>query len=871
MLGMRAPGGGGEVGVRAESGGVCEGGEVRQATGLARILGMCFKVFPVALMAAAALSEATATAAPAPRQRFEVPAGPLAQAINRLALESGRQVLFSPDAARGKWTQGFAGALSLDDALSRLLAGSGLDYAMTSGGMVIITAADAVRPDRAAAPRTLAAEPNLVEALVVVPGLAEAPTGVERLNVESLDRSVAPGLRDATRLSSSITAVPNGGGDLKLALRGVYGAGEATTPLYFAGSPISAPSGTTSDPGLVTPDLLLVDIDHLDVLRGPQGVDHGAGAIGGELRIVPREPLLGVAQGEVSAQVNDIEGGRPGYQLAAVGNLPFGDSVAVRGVLYRRTSGGYVDNVRLGLDDVNGERTEGGRLAVQARPTDELEVNAFAVYQRRTLGDTSAWNRSLGAYESDRYAMNWNRQRIGVLGANLRRQTEGLTLSSTTAFYDWTIDRQLDSTELMQGLAQDPAGCIRYFALGAEDCTAAQMQAFTAYVTSRTPSALVQRTSIHSFVEELRAEGELPSGRWVTGLFYESRAEHARSAAMVIDPTTDAVLTSAGYTGLRLLGSNYQQVAAYADVMRQVTSHVSLTAGVRYAATQRSAWSDVLIPDIVTGSTESVPKDTRNGGRATGLLRAEWQSAGGLAYIQASTGSRPGGVNTTPDPAQTRKVFGPDSLTNYEIGGRRRWFDGALTAQVAAFRIAVRDMQFLAATPNGAFGYVVNIGSARINGAEAAIHARRGPFTADFNAAVTDARLTGSDAGRDQVRGARSGDPIPNIPRYRYVLGLSYRHPLPRGSVLVASWQDEHRSSVASQFRPDDPYYLRVPGYMLESLSVSLERGPATLTAAVHNVFNVEAVDRAFTTAYGAGQTLSAAPRTFSLMVRRRW
>lgn len=835
---------------------------------------MRFKALTATLATALALGAgaSAAVAAPAQAYRFAVPAGPMAQAINRLALQSGRQVLFSPDIARGKWTQPLYGTLPLPEALDQLLRGSGLAYSITHGGMIVVAPAVADAP-AASAPltvRTAPTEPTLVEALVVVPGLSEAPAGVERLNAAALDRSVTPGLREVTHLASSLNGVPNAGGDLKLALRGVYGAGEATTPLYFAGLPISGPSGTTSDPGLVTPDLALVDIDHLDVLRGPQGVDHGAGAIGGELRIAPREPVLGVIEGELSGQVSTTRGGGPGYQASGVLNAPLAEDVAVRAVVYSRRTGGYVDNVRLGLSDTNDDWAQGARLAIKARPGDALSLDVFGVFQRRGLGDGSGWNHALGPYRSDRYALNWNRQQIAVVGAIVRHETPGLTLSSATAYYDWSIDRQLDSSLLTQSLAADPAGCLRYFSLAGGDCTAGQMQAFAAYVATRAPSALVQRTAIRSFVEELRAEGETALGRWVAGLFYEGRAEQARSAAVVIGPS-GAVDQAAGDTGLRLLGSNYQQVAAYAEGVRPITPSLSLTVGLRYAATERSGWSDVVVPNIVSGSVESVPKDTRNGGRATGLVRAEYRWADGLAYLQASTGSRPGGVNTTPDPAQTVTVFKPDTVVNYEVGARHSWLAGALTAEAAAFRIDVDDMQFGTTTPNGAFGYVVNIGRARINGAEAALRARRGALSLDVNAAVTDARLAGSDAGRELVRGARAGDAVPNIPRYRYVATLSWRHPLAGGAALVASWQDEYRSSITSEFRPDDPYYIRSPGYLLDTASLSLERGPLTVTAAVRNLFDVQAVDRAITSPFGVGQTFSATPRTVSLMLRRRW
>jgi iron complex outermembrane receptor protein len=110
----------------------------------------------------------------------------------------------------------------------------------------------------------------------------------------------------------------------------------------------------------------------------------------------------------------------------------------------------------------------------------------------------------------------------------------------------------------------------------------------------------------------------------------------------------------------------------------------------------------VLIPNVISGSTTSMPERATDGGEFNLRVRAEWRLDGdGNLYAQASQGARPGGVNTTPDPAQSVQTFAPDHLWNYEVGVRRAMFHNAMIFEAAAFHIDFHDMQFANATPKG--------------------------------------------------------------------------------------------------------------------------------------------------------------------------
>ena len=68
--------------------------------------------------------------------------------------------------------------------------------------------------------------------------------------------------------------------------------------IYLDESPISL--------SLFTPDFDLFDLNRVETLRGPQGTLFGSGSIGGTIRYITNQPKLGVTEGEVEGDVNDL-------------------------------------------------------------------------------------------------------------------------------------------------------------------------------------------------------------------------------------------------------------------------------------------------------------------------------------------------------------------------------------------------------------------------------------------------------------------------------------------------------------------------------------------------------------------------------------
>jgi iron complex outermembrane receptor protein len=93
-------------------------------------------------------------------------------------------------------------------------------------------------------------------------------------------------------------------------------------------------------------DVYAADLERVEVLEGPQGTLFGAGAQAGVVRYITNKPKLNVTEGSVSAGYGYTTHGDPNSSVEAVLNLPLiADTLAVRGVIYNDSRGGYINNM----------------------------------------------------------------------------------------------------------------------------------------------------------------------------------------------------------------------------------------------------------------------------------------------------------------------------------------------------------------------------------------------------------------------------------------------------------------------------------------------------------------------------------------------
>jgi iron complex outermembrane receptor protein len=228
---------------------------------------------------------------------FNIPRQRVRDALLELALQSRRSLGGEIGVCRGT-SPAVTGAMSVESALARVLAGSGCTWTIGSNGAVIIRRAPPPAPP--AVPRSTPAPPpvdypdeasQLSDIVVTAerrPDTAQqAPTALTALSGDRIGLADVTDLTDVGSLVAGMTVTNLGSGRNKILLRGMSdgaftGLTQSTVAIYLDLAPI-----TYSAPD---PDLKLIDIDRVEVLRGPQGTLYGTGPIGGVVRIVTNRP-----------------------------------------------------------------------------------------------------------------------------------------------------------------------------------------------------------------------------------------------------------------------------------------------------------------------------------------------------------------------------------------------------------------------------------------------------------------------------------------------------------------------------------------------------------------------------------------------------
>lgn len=187
-----------------------------------------------------------------------------------------------------------------------------------------------------------------VTATKVEQSLQDVPIAVTALGSEELDQLGITNFADYVMQLPSITAGGSGPGQNTIYIRGVA----STTPnLTTAGVAGLSPNVAfyLDEQPLAQPgrnlDVYAADLKRIEVLSGPQGTLFGGSSQAGNVRLITNKPEFGETYGSVSVGASTIQDGGNSANIEAMINLPLSDTVAVRGVIYTDSKGGWIDNV----------------------------------------------------------------------------------------------------------------------------------------------------------------------------------------------------------------------------------------------------------------------------------------------------------------------------------------------------------------------------------------------------------------------------------------------------------------------------------------------------------------------------------------------
>ena len=813
----------------------------------------------------------------AERYWIDIPARvPLAQALTTFSTQTDHEILFKPDLIDGLRAPRVVGRLDVDAGLARLLKGTDLTVRRFDGRLLI------ERP-ALAAPRRVIVEPDTridLEPVMVTalrrPTLElETPLSMRVLSGADLGRSAIETFDRAAQQLPGLTPTSTGTGRTRLTLRGVYGSGEATTALYYNDVPVSGPSGTTADPGSSFPELLLVDLDRLEVLRGPQGTLYGASAMGGAVKAVFSRPDLATSSLSVAAESHLTAGKTGGGQTLILNHAVRPGKAALRVTAYRREDAAFADNDRLGLPDVNDGLVEGARLGLLVKPGAGLTVRLTLALQDGRVDDTGAASPGQPAHVSRNFVRTPFDSRIAFGATAVEWRGPGVRVTASAARYAWSSTRFIDYTGTLRGERSSAAGCRRYLRLtdGAA-CDTGQAAVYAGYVDSRSPGLLHQPIDLQADVREVRAssdgggdgEGFLA---WTVGLFDEAREDVIDSQVLVADATTGLPVWSSGFTGRRIVETRLTQRAAFGEVTLGADRDTSLTIGARRFVYDKNTLGRALVVNVISDtSAANFNTSVSERGWSLKVLGSHWFTPDLLGYAQLSQGYRPGGINTAPGLPTSLAAYTADSLWNREIGLKGSWFEARLGLQAALYSVDWQDMQYAAVSTNGAFGFVTNLGRARIDGVELdATWTPEPGLRVGLNLAATAPVLTEDQATGELAGLGSKGDTLPAVPDVSVTTWAEHRRPLGEAMLTLnasAAYIGRSRSTFESTAAASDNQSLG--GVLLIDTRATLERGPGALSLFVENLLDSD--EPLFVTTGRMPQVHGPRPRRVGISLR---
>ncbi|MGH8177706.1 MAG: TonB-dependent receptor [Steroidobacter sp.] len=567
----------------------------------------------------------------------------------------------------------------------------------------------------------------------------------------------------------------------------------------------------------------LVDIESIEVLKGPQGALYGRNAIGGAIIIRTQAPA---DEFEGNVLVGYESG--PGYKVRGGLSGPITDTLKYRASLSYFDTDGYIDNALL-REEADPFTDLSGRLRLLWEPTDDFtadlrfsmsQVETQALYFNITesVNDTSLPVRvnNRGINERDMYS----------LSLKLDYDTSAGTLTSITA-YD-------DLEEILTGDQFDflpiPQSVLFQF-FGADQ-------------------AQHQFLDVEAVSQELRftspADNRL---RWIAGA-YAIATDRFISTGNVFDLGTGVVpevrrtplpLFNPQFTFLADSQENFAW-AVFGELAFDVTEKLEASFALRYDNDERENTTETpaaFIPAALVGVAfpGQVRKESWDELQPKFTLRYK-PSDDSTVYAGYSRGFRSGGFNQTgvgaAGIAGINDLFDSETADTYEAGAKAEFFDRRLSANVNLYYTKAEGSYYFVFDPNTSTQNLGNLGEVDYQGLEFELRALVAEgFNAYLGVGFTDSEIKESTRAASDV-----GNQAPLVSEYSVNLGLQYRRDLQAWAGVSAFVRTDMEVIGPTWFYPDN--FTKRDPVELVNLRLGVDGGSWSATAWVKNLTDEE-------------------------------
>lgn len=693
----------------------------------------------------------------------------------------------------------------------------------------------------------------------------DVPSAITAFRGSDLLDSGYTSLKDYLALTPGVQVSQVGGGGAPV-IRGLTTGTNlgAIVGIVVDGAPVG-PSSSFNLGGANSTDLDPIDLERVEVLKGPQGTLYGANTLGGLVSYTFARPSLDLVTATARGELSGTQHGGTSYSLRAAASAPIvQDMLGLRVSGYIDRPSGFIDNSVAGINDFNRQRNWGINGSLRFEPTPELSINIVGFHQRvNQLGQDyvvyGADRKPVTDLHYDQQLYNKYRKTSDVLIGTVDYDLGFANLTSVSSY------QKIDS----------------YIVLNALTFTA-QLPFFTLFggvpVPPGTAAGADAKGPIKKFSQELRlASSDDGPLQYVLGAFYTY--EKARTSTNVVgfDPDFQEVPTLAPAIGFGV-NDIYKEIAGFGNLTYKFGEAFDLTGGLRIgrisqAYNQTFYGSDAGAFNNFLGflGLDPVPADTgtTRGSETvkTYLLTARYHfSPDGMVYARYATGFRPGGPNFAVPGLPPS--FKSDSTENFEGGLKTKFWNGKGTIDLSAFYMRWKDI--LIQVSSGGLNAYANGGNARVYGAEGSLSLRPvDGLTLAGTVAYNDGKITSVDPLAAASLGV--GDPLPNSSKWSGSLALDYRTP------VGGDWQavvggtakfvgKRHTALRSSLINPD---YL-LPGYALFDVRAGVESDRVDISLFVRNLTDKRA-QLSGTGANGINEIVVQRPRTMGFAVTFRY
>lgn len=495
-----------------------------------------------------------------------------------------------------------------------------------------------------------------------------------------------------------------------------------------------------------------IDVERIEVLRGPQGTIYGRNATGGAINVISAAPTE-----DLTARATISVGSFDEFKLKGTVSSAMTDIVTGRLAVSMKSRDGFTENLIPGSKNLGDEDLVSLRGEIQMSPGSNLELRLLGQYFSRDvegpaiIPTTDGLAATLGARSNtDPFEVSHNTdiffeaESHGLTAIATWRLRNNLALQSITAHGKNVVDYHLDT-----------------------DGTEVDAVSFR------------NREDHEQFSQELRLYSDTRDSQWAwqVGLFY--LREDTSDTGVVFLPAFGFDIPVAGDVDV-------EAFAIFGQGTYELSKKFGLTVGLRYNNESKKMTSPVFVDDRASWNDW------------TPHVSLEYElNEDAFVYASITKGFKSGGYNVLGGGERV----GPEDVWSYEVGSKTDWLDDRLRLNGAVFYSRYDDQQVNTFTGAG-LARIDNAAKSTIYGFE--LEAFAAP-TAATDIGVTLSYLNAEFdqyVAADPFLGAvdLAGSRLSHAPRYSVTFSGDYTRPLVTQATITAHvdyvWQDEVKYDV---------------------------------------------------------------------------